>query len=104
MVADEPNGDLERLRSLLALDRLSDTLRDRPAGDLFRSDLEEARMLAQRDPRFAVLVEGLQAASLGGRLAAITCFFDRFSPQELATLSLPPHLSQLRSIYVSSRS
>lgn len=84
--------------------RLTETLRDRPAGDWFRADLEEARALAQRDPRFESLAAGLEAQTLGERLDAINSFFGRFAAVELATLTLPPNLSQLRSIYLSSGS
>lgn len=98
----EGNGDRDRLQHLLGLERLSDTLSDRPAGDLFRADLEEARLLAAQDPRFARLADGLQNDTLGERMAAITRFFDSFTATELASLTLPPNLNQLRSIYLSS--
>ena len=77
---------------------------DLPAGDYFAADLGEAKALAQIEPRFGVLVEGLQAPTMGERMAAITACFDQFSPAEIANLTLPPHLSQLREIYLSSRS
>lgn len=94
--------DAERLDHLLGLERLSDTLADRPGGELFQADLEEARALAGTDPRFEQLVEGLEAETLGERLGAVTEFFDRFPARELASLDLPPHLSQLRFIYLSA--
>lgn len=98
---DEP--DLRRLESLQRMEKLSDTLRDRPAGELFVADLEEARAMAPHDPRFESLVQGLEAQSLGERLDAINRFFDQLPPEELAALTLPPNLGQLRSIYLSSR-
>ena len=73
-------------------------------GDWFHADLEEARAMATHDPRFKALAVGLEADTLGGRLDAINAFFDRISAAELAGLTLPPNLSQLRSIYLSSRS
>jgi hypothetical protein len=79
-------------------------LEDLPAGEYFAADLEEARALAQHEPRFECLVDGLQAATMGERVAAITACFDQFSAAEIANLTLPPHLSQLREIYLSSRS
>jgi hypothetical protein len=79
-------------------------LEDLPAGEYFAADLEEARALAEHEPRFERLVEGLQAATMGERVAAITACFDQFSTAEIANLTLPPHLSQLREIYLSSRS
>lgn len=94
--------DLERYDSVRRMERLSETLRDRPAGDLFAADLDEARLLAKQDPRFDSLVAGLQANTLGERLDAISAFFEGFSAAELATLQLPPNLNQLRLIYVSS--
>ena len=97
------DADLARLASLQGLEKLSDTLRDRPAGELFLADLQEARTMAQHDPRFASLVAGLEAESLGERLDAINRFFDLIPPEELASLTLPPNLSQLRYIYLSSR-
>lgn len=97
----EPDG--QRVDSVLRLDRLSDTLADRPAGELFSADLEEARRLAERDPRFEELVEGLQAETLGERMAAVNDFFERVPDVELSAMDLPPHLSQLRFIYLSSR-
>lgn len=97
------DGDDRRLGSIRGLDRLSDTLSDRPGGELFTADLEEARRLAQQDPRFEELVEGLEAETLGDRMAAVNDFFDRVPDVELAAMELPPHLSQLRFIYLSSR-
>lgn len=97
------NDDDRRLDSLLRLDRLSDTLADRPGGELFAADLEEARRLARSDPRFEELVDGLEAETLGERMAAVNDFFDRVPDVELAAMDLPPHLSQLRFIYLSSR-
>ena len=85
------------------MEDLADTLHDRPAGDLFRADLEEARLMGQHDPRFAMLVAGLEAETLGGRLDAIDRFFAAIPATELAVLALPPNLSQLRSIYLSSQ-
>lgn len=92
-----------RIDALQKLDGLADTLDDRPAGDWFRADLEEARALAEHDPRFKELAAGLEAETLGGRLAAINGFFDRIPNVELAGLTLPPNLSQLRAIYLSSQ-
>ena len=54
-------------------------LEDIPAGEYFSADLEEARALAQQDPRFLHLVEGLQAATMGERVAAISACFDQFT-------------------------
>jgi len=99
----EADQDDRRLGSILRLDRLSDTLADRPAGELFAADLEEARRLASQDPRFEELVEGLQAETLGERMAAVNDFFDRVPDVELTAMDLPPHLGQLRFIYLSSR-
>lgn len=93
-----------RIGALPGSEGLAETLRDRPAGDWFRADLEEARAMAQHDPRFAALAAGLEADTLGGRLEAINSFFDTISAIELAGLTLPPNLSQLRFIYLSSRS
>jgi len=84
------------------VERLSESLADREAGELFQSDLVEARHVAALDPRFASLVEGLQAPSLGARLAAVDGFFKAFDPVELAALDLPPHLSELRAIFLGS--
>ena len=100
---DLPGADLERLDSLQKLDRLADSMHERPAGDWFRADLEEARAMAQHDPRFKALAAGLEADTLGGRLDAINAFFEQIEAIELAGLTLPPNLSQLRSIYLSSR-
>ena len=97
---DDPEA---RLDHLAGLEKLSETLADRDGGELFQRDLEEARVLAQDDPRFAVLAQGLAAASLGERMAAVNRFFDSIAPTELATLQLPTHLAQLRQIYLSSR-
>lgn len=99
---DAGDADPERLGALQGLEGLTDTLRDRPAGDWFRADLEEARAIAERDPRFAELAAGLEAKTLGGRLDAINAFFDAIDNVELAGLTLPPNLSQLRAIYLSS--
>ena len=99
-----PGGpDFERLQSLQRMEKLSETLRDRPAGELFLADLEEARTMVPHDERFEILVAGLEAESLGERLEAINSFFDQIPPEELAGLTLPPNLSQLRFIYLSSR-
>lgn len=84
-------------------ERLADTLRDRPAGDWFVADLQEARAMAAHDPRFERLAAGLEAESLGERLDAIDAFFAAIPAVELAALTLPPNLSQLRAIYLSSR-
>ena len=100
---DLSGADLGRLDSLQKLDRLADSMRDRPAGDWFRADLEEARALAQHDPRFKALAAGLESDTLGGRLDAINVFFEQIEQIELAGLVLPPNLSQLRSIFLSSR-
>ncbi len=100
---DLPGADLKRLDSLPKPDRLADAMRDRPAGDWFRADLEEARSMAQHDPRFKALAAGLECDTLGGRLDAIDMFFKRIEAMELAALVLPPNLSQLRSIFLSSR-
>ncbi len=92
-----------RLAHLGDMEKLSETLSDRDGGELFKKDLEEARLLAERDARFQVLVEGLSATSLGERLGAVNRFFDGFGRVELAALELPTHLGQLRAIYLSSR-
>ncbi len=97
---DDPEA---RLDHLAGLEKLSETLADRDGGELFQRDLEEALMLAQQDPRFATLAEGLGAASLGERMAAVNRFYDSIAPVELATLQLPTYLAQLRQIYLSSR-
>jgi hypothetical protein len=96
-------NDEDRIEHLADLEKLSTTLSDRDGGELFQRDLEEARVMAARDPRFAVLVEGLSAGSLGERMAAVTRFFDGLPAGELATLELPMHLAQLRRIYLSSQ-
>ena len=101
--ADSRGPNLERLESLQQMEDLAETLRDRPAGDLFRADLEEAHLMAQHDPRFTTLAVGLKAETLGARLDAIDRFFAAIPAAELANLALPPNLSQLRSIYLSSR-
>ncbi len=101
---NQPNLDLERLDSLQKLERLTETMSDRSAGEWFQADLEEARVLAQNDPRFASLAIGLQSETLGERLDAINQFFEQIPAVELAALVLPPNLSQLRAIYLSSRS
>ncbi len=101
---NQPKLDLERLNSLQKLERLTETMSDRSAGEWFQADLEEARILAQNDPRFESLAIGLQSETLGDRLDAINQFFDQIPAVELAALILPPNLSQLRAIYLSSRS
>ena len=101
---NQPNLYLERLHTLQKLERLTETRSDRSAGEWFQADLEEARVLAQNDPRFASLAIGLQSETLGNRLDAINQFFDQIPAVELAALVLPPNLSQLRAIYLSSRS
>jgi len=97
---DDPEA---RLDHLAGLEKLSETLADRDGGELFQRDLDEARLLAQTDPRFATLAEGLAAESLGERMAAVNRFFDSIAATELATLQLPTYLAQLRQIYLSSR-
>jgi len=97
---DDPEA---RLDHLAGLEKLSETLADRDGGKLFQRDLEEARMLAQQDPRFVTLAEELAAASLGERMAAVNRFFGSIAPDELAALQLPTNLAQLRQIYLSSR-
>lgn len=97
-------GDLAGIDGLQRMERLAETLRDRPAGDWFRADLEEARALAENDPRYVELAEGLAADTLGARLDAINAFFEGIPAMELAGMTLPPNLSQLRFIYLSSRS
>lgn len=82
---------------------LPDDISAQPAGEMFTADLEEAEEMAKHDARFEQLVEGLRAESVGKRLAAIDAFFAQFSPPELASLELPPNLSQLRFIHLSSR-
>jgi len=101
---DGPGGGLERIDGLQKMERLAETLRDRPAGDWFRADLEEARALAANDPRYAELAAGLAAETLGARLDAINTFFEGIPTVELAGMVLPPNLSQLRFIYLSSHS
>jgi hypothetical protein len=96
-------GDPEELRGRLAEDDDLPELENLPAGEYFAADLEEARALAQHEPRLECLVEGLQAATMGERVATITACFDQFSAAEIANLTLPPHLNQLREIYLSSR-
>ncbi len=100
---DRAGPDAARLDSLQKMERLSETMGDRPAGDWFQADLEEARAMAERDPRFASLAAGLESETLGGRLDAINQFFDQIPTLELAAMILPPNLSQLRTIYLSSR-
>jgi len=102
MMIKEAKGP-EELHEPLLDDDAPGELEDLPAGKYFGADLEEARALAQHEPRFERLVEGLQTATMGERVAAITAFFDQFSAAEIANLTLPPHLSQLRLIYLSSR-
>ena len=58
---------------------------------------------ARHDPRFKALAAGLESDTLGGRLDAINVFFEQIEAIELAGLVLPPNLSQLRSIFLSSR-
>jgi len=99
---NESEGPEELRERLLEDDDLAE-LEDLPAGEYFVADLEEARALAQHEPRFERLVEGLQAATMGERVAAITACFDQFSAAEIENLTLPPNLSQLRQIYMSSR-
>ncbi len=99
----QPDDPMARLARLAEMENLADSLADRDGGELFQSDLGEARALAGTDPRFAQLVVGLEAQGLGERLAAVNRFFKSFEPVELASLQLPTHLSQLRSIYLDSR-
>jgi hypothetical protein len=99
-----PGDDPARIDGLQKMEGLAETLRDRPAGDWFRADLEEARALAESDPRYAELAAGLAAETLGARLDAINAFFEGIPAVELAGMTLPPNLSQLRFIYLSSRS
>lgn len=94
--------DSDRLEQLQRMERLSETLSDRDAGDLFSADLEEASALAEADERYRPLVEGLRSDSLGERLRAIDRFFESFDPVELSHLDLPQNLSQLRFIYLRS--
>lgn len=101
---NRPKLDRERLDSLQKMERLTETMDDRSAGKWFQADLDEARTMAQGDPRFASLAIGLQSETLGGRLDAINQFFAQIPAVELAALILPPNLSQLRTIYLSSRS
>ncbi len=101
--SDGAGRDNERLDSLQKMERLSETMGDRPAGEWFQADLAEARTMAESDPRFAPLAAGLESETLGGRLEAINRFFKQIPAPELASLILPPNLSQLRSIYLSSR-
>ncbi len=96
--------DIARLDSLQKMERLTETMDDRPAGKWFQADLEEAHVMAESDPRFASLAAGLGSETLGGRLDAINRFFDQIPALELAAMILPPNLSQLRTIYLSSRS
>jgi hypothetical protein len=103
MSKGERGSGITRLDSLPRGERLADTLRDRPAGDWFAADLQEAQAMAAHDARFERLAAGLQAESLGERLDAIDAFFAAIPPAELATLTLPPNLNQLRAIYLSSR-
>ena len=84
-------------------DPLVDALDRREAGELFRQDLEEARELARTDARFAKLARALEGVSLGDRMRAIDAFFADLDDDELASLDLPPHLGQLRSVYLRSR-
>ncbi len=101
--SDRAGRDTERLDSLQNMEKLSETMGDRPAGEWFQADLAEARAMAETDPRFALLAAGLASETLGGRLDAINEFFDQIPALELASLILPPNLSQLRTIYLSSR-
>lgn len=100
MEIDDP---MARLARLADMENLADSLADRDGGELFQNDLEEARALAATDPRFQELVAGLEAPGLGERLAAVNRFFKSFGPVELASMQLPMHLAQLRSIYLDSR-
>ncbi len=100
---DRAGPDAARLDSLQKMERLTETMDDRPAGEWFQADLEEARAMAESDPRFASLVAGLESDTLGGRLDAINRFFEQIPALELAAMILPPNLSQLRTIYLSSR-
>ena len=96
---DLPGPDLNRLDELQKLERLAETMRDRPAGDWFRNDLEEARAMAEHDARFQSLAAGLAAETLGGRLDAINGFFDQIGAIELAGLTLPPKVAGREHIY-----
>lgn len=100
MPIDDPT---ERLARLAAMEKLSATLADRDAGALFEADLREARELAAHDARFRPLFAGLEAPTLGERLAAVNRFFGSLDAAELAALPLPPHLGQLRAIFLRSR-
>lgn len=102
--APDDGGAGGRIHRLYENEKLADSLSDRPGGEWFAADLQEARALAEHDPRFAALAAGLAAESLGARLEAINTFFDGIPAVELAALTLPPHLSQLRAIYLSSHS
>ena len=95
--------DEQRLDRLADMEPLAETLADRDGGELFATDLQEAQRLAAVDPRFETLAAGLSAPSLGERMRAIDRFFASMPPAELATLALPPHLAQLRQIYLTSR-
>lgn len=92
----------ERLAHVAELEKLSDTLGDRAGGALFQRDLEEAREMAKTDRRFETLVNGLEAESLGDRMAAVNRFFRSIGRVELAALQLPQHLGQLRAIFLRS--
>ena len=85
---NQPNLDLERLDSLQKLERLTETMSDRSAGEWFQADLEEARVLAQNDPRFASLAIGLQSETLGDRLDAINQFFEQIYAVSFCTLEI----------------
>lgn len=84
-------------------DSVAGGLDGREAGDLFRRDLEEARVLARSDDRFDELARALAVTSLAGRMRAIDGFFESFDRSELAGLDLPPCLGQLRSVYLRSQ-
>ena len=93
----------KRHRKLAEREADSSGLDDVEGGQLFDSDLTEARLKALQDPRFQPLVVGLQERSLGRRMEAVTRFFASIDPVELSTMELPQHLSQLRSIYLMSK-
>lgn len=92
----------DKLSRLADREKLPDALADRDGGELFRGDLQEAQELAERDPRFRELARGLEADSLGERLGAISAFFKEIDADELRQMELPPHLSQLRTIFLMS--
>jgi hypothetical protein len=96
--------DVDRLSRLAAMTPLDETLQDREGGEYFANDLAEARALAELDPRFRPLAEGLAQPSLGARMKAIDKFFEGVPLVELSALKLPPHLAQLRQVFLSTRS